>query len=715
MKNQFIKEIDTYQRNIDPAKHYVEQMSLLVQMQTNWPIEQCEQYVKGKIASSPRVNNPVVRYYQREENGDRHEKQARLTDFIQEIVDQNEILAPSFTTYKHASHKVSLISIYAKGNAIKRGVIKKKAFAAKSAGKMDQYDFFNAGQTNAKLANNAVSGALCTKSSVIYNPTGHSTLTSTVRTGTSFGNANNERLLNGNRHYWSSDIVIANILSTISTLGDMNDPTSDAYRLQSVMDKYNLYYPTIEDTIACITYSSDWYWRNLDKLSTIEDVVSRLSPLERAYFVYNGDLYHIRKLNDAFMRTFITALSAQKTDRIDNPLDRVKNIDAAILNLSHEINGDLSKGKGTDYKNAFSADGSIHAIVSTGEHISQTLDQYQDFIDAFFVNSNVPPTIAHIAHMVRGVVALSDTDSSGACADEWVEWYRGQVMFDTAAFATSGAVAYISAQTISHILATYSANINVAKEHLFTIAMKNEFTFPVIVPTAVSKHYYATISTQEGNVWEKNEMEIKGVHLKSSNIPARIMDNAKRVMQEICDTVTNGDKLSLKKYLSEFIEMEKTIQRSLQRGELEFYRQIKIKDKTSYTKGPKESNYQHYTFWMELFASKYNYAPTVPYNVIKIPTILENPTKTKQYIEAIKDPAVRSAFFNWLTEHNRTEMKTLYIPADYAQMYGIPEELVELIDVRKIVMDLTNVNRIILDSIGFNAKADLTLTEMQGQ
>ncbi len=201
------------------------------------------------------IINPVVTYTERQPNGDREKKSSSLSAYIYSNIKENRIFAPTFTTYIHPSEKRSLLVDYVQDNISARYKEKLAAFKAKEAGNIELATIKGIEQTNRKLANNALSGAHVSASTPLYNKSAHSTLTSVTRTTASFGNANNEKLISGNRHYWSSHIVINNIISIISQ--------SDLERIRNTVDRYNLVYPTVEQTMNVVLYSTHLYWSSL--------------------------------------------------------------------------------------------------------------------------------------------------------------------------------------------------------------------------------------------------------------------------------------------------------------------------------------------------------------------------------------------------------------------------------------------------------------------
>ena len=140
----------------------------------------------------------------------------------------------------------------------------------------------------------------------LFNPTSHSTLTSNCRMTSGYGNANNEKLLTGNRHYWSSNVTLCNVISIIAN--------SDYEKIGNFITKNNFYVPTVQETMDVIEYSSNVYWRDSRQRKHIWNLVEKLNPLQRAAFVFTGDLYHIRKFNEEYIRIFIRKLSTKIVD-----------------------------------------------------------------------------------------------------------------------------------------------------------------------------------------------------------------------------------------------------------------------------------------------------------------------------------------------------------------------------------------------------------------
>ena len=699
----FLQDREYYKRDIDPIGHYIEQSGIYLSKMTGDSIDLCKSWISDSLRNKKieGMVDPVVKFFHREDGGDKVIEETPLSRYINHTVSQGLILAPTFTCYVNPYKKESKLAGFIDGNVKKRGKAKKEAFVAKNNGDTLKFIMKNNEQNNMKTYNNSLSGTFGSKGSVLYNPTGHSTLTSIIRSVSSFGNASNERIVMGNRHFYDPDIVMHNLI-TVCQLTDRNT-------VKDVLERYQLHIPDIEDVIACIQHSSDFYWRDSRVLDRLREFISKMDDIERASFVYNGDLYHIRKHNDAFMREFIDALSLKCNYPVENALEVVGKIDEQIINYAHQVCFDDAMGLGKDYKKMQEL-GKLNTIVATALNITKILREYQPLIRGLFLSKLVPASHAYIPSMMRRAVVLSDTDSTCFSVDDWMFWYFGGIHFSEKTYAVCGAVAFIANQSVGHALAILSANINTTTDNLHALAMKNEFLWSVHMPTNVAKHYAAWTVMQEGNVFKKPELEVKGVHLKNSAAPPVLIKRSHEMIKEILQTLYSNQKIDIFKYVKEIQDIERDIIESVTKGEITYLKTSKIKDAEAYTKSEEESPYQHYQLWLDVFQDKYGVIDPPPYSVVKIPTILGSKTKLKAWISGM-DEDIGTRMNTWLTRMGKTSLNTMYLSIPYVGSYGIPKEISMVLDSRSIVLDLTIVFRIILESLGFFLKDGVLVSD----
>ncbi len=704
-ENIFLKPESFYTRNVNPLGQYVDQTSFYLSKMKGIDLGLARSKIVAKLKSGSLGDqkDPVVTYFERDDHQDRSQQQIRLSQYIREVLNNKEILVPTLTSYVPPSVRKSIFVEFIENNKNLRSKAKKQAFKAEAEGRTDDFIMLNNEQNNRKLYNNSMSGGFAAPGSILNNPTGHNTLTSIIRNVSSMGNSSNEKIIMGNRHYHSPEVTLNNVIAITSSL--------NVEEFQAVMDKYSLAYPTVEETMSCITYSSNLYWNDYKALNKIRDFVEKLTPLERAAFVYVGDFYHLRKYNPVFVRDFLRRLSTKiKGMTFEEPLKIIHKFDEAITNYAHIVCMGELRGKGKDYDKLPPDD--LNTIIGTCANIEKITVDHKDLISALFLTRNVPCSTAYITNMIRRTVVLSDTDSTMFAVDDWVNWYKGALVFDEESYALAGSIMYIATQCIAHCLALYSANMGVDREKLFMLAMKPEFVFPLHCQTSVAKHYFASIAIKEGNVYPKHKVEIKGVGLKNSAAPKALIKDSQAKMEEIMTTIHAGGKISIVKELNRVATIERKIRESLLNGDVEYYKQSKIKEAAAYARSETESPFAYHTFWETVFAPSYKSVELPPYGVIKVPLTTDNPTKLKQWVESIEDLELKDRLANWLALNNKRALGTTYISKQYVGSYGIPKEIKSIINFKKIALDLTSQDRHILETIGYFPKAKWLISEL---
>lgn len=695
MSNPFILPVDSYRRTINPIGDYLDQASSFISKMNNCSFDEAKKFVSLKLKDkSLGIVDPKIKFFERKDNGDRDLTEGTLSGYISDAVRRRDLIAPSMTTYINPDVKESLLVTYIDDNVAGRSKAKKAEFAAKAAGLGEVAKIKNLEQTNRKLSNNAISGAHVSKSTPLANKTAHSTLTSNCRSTSGYGNANNEKLLTGNRHYHNPAIVLNNIVSIVTH--------TDYVKLKNVVDKYNLYIPTVMDVIECITYSSNIYWKNNVYMLNIIEYVEKLNDLERAAFVYTGDLYHLRKHNDALLRTFIDRLSTKFTNdpEVKDSYKFVKSSIEDHLILAHQICSEEMKGKGKNY-DAIKDTQDLMTLACTTKNITSTLNEFGDLIAAVMVTENMPASVAYFPESVRRSAITSDTDSTIFTVEDWVKWFCGEYGFEQKHMSVAATCIFLASQAITHILAMMSANFGIQKKRLFQVAMKNEFKFDVFIPTNVAKHYFADISCQEGNVFKESESEIKGVHLKSSNSPKFITKKAAELMEGIMGAIREKGYVEILPILKDIADIERSIFDSIKKGELQFFRLGEIKTPESYVKSAEESPYLYHLLWNKVFSDKYGVFSEPPYQAIRVATTLESPTATQKWLDTMEDRVLSEKMSKWLGALGKNKLPTLLLPVEAISANGIPKEIIEIIDIRKIVYNLCKIFYLVLETLGF--------------
>jgi hypothetical protein len=699
--NPFVLPTDEYKRDVNVLKHAIDDYAKYLQLMTGTTLEQCMEYTRKAFAPGGEhaIKDPVVYFLERDANGDRQKKQGTMLQYLGDSVKDGELIAPTLTTYLSPAVKPALLVDFIDTNVAGRSKAKKEMFAAETAGDAFTFAFKKGEQTNRKLSNNSISGAHVSASTPLFNRTAHSTLTSNCRSTSGYGNANNEKFLCGNRHYWSPDIVRNNIISIINH--------TDFDELGAVMLEWGIRHPSVDETMECIRYSAQLYWRSEIESSKILELVTKLSPIERSAFVYTGDLYHLMRFNDALVRQFLGELSARIDVQHPDPASVWKTAPEDHTHFAAMLCPDEMKDAATIKTiKGTPAEG---ILASTTVNITNTLTKYASLIKALWVTPNVPASVAWLPDSVRRAAITSDTDSTIFTVQDWVIWYRGAIKFDNQAKGLANTMIFLAAQGITHVLARMSANFGIEKKRLYQIAMKNEFYFPVFVPTQVAKHYYAIRGAQEG-LWKKGlDMEIKGVHLKSSNAPKAVMKEAEKMM-EFISTEVMAERLIDANFIMKWVaDIERSVIESIKKGSYEYFRVGQVKTPESYAKTPELSPYQQYVMWQEVFAPKYGETQPPPYMSVKVSAELDTPTKTREWLASMQDRELAGRLEAFLAKSGKKQMgKSMMLPEQCVNSRGIPQEILDVIGVRQIVLDTTKVFYIIMETLGLYMLNDKT-------
>lgn len=707
----FLRDPTSYRRNVDPRKHYKEQMEFAIMRQFTVDRETAKAVLQSIIDEHQGVTDPTVVHYERDmDTEDKALVRTPLSRYLDDTIKQNHIMVPSGTRYVQPSVKTSLYAETIDKDAARRSEIKKYAAALLADKRMDEYQVQEDEQTNIKLDNNVYSGLFNANGNIIYNPSAHSSLTSTTRTITSIGNANNERMISGNRHYRDFDICINNLIYIANLVA--TDLTLQQ-RLNAVMLKYQLHFPTVTDVMTMVLRSTRLYWEHPRLEKQIETFLASLQPLELAGILYLGDLYHIRVHNDGFMRTFIGALIARVSGNVDEcVIEELENGDGEVINLVNKLFMEEMRGKGKKYRKIAEEEKQLATdLHATYRHIESTLMQYYDFIEAFLITENIPPSIAAIPTMVRRSGVMGDTDSTCTSGGKWGEWWVGDVTFNQNSRAAANAALFISSQTMRHLLAVCSGNMGIGSKRIFKLSMKPEFYWDVFAATDVAKTYYAQTDVKEGSVFEKPKLEKKGVNLKNSNAAMRIREKAESLMIKYTSAASKNLKLNMYQELRDIADLERAIQTSLETGKTEFYRSISIKGEKGYKLSGERSNYRHYTFWREIYGPKYATMPTIPFKSLKVNTVLKNKTAIKNWIESIEDKAVAKRLTAYFERTGRDALKTIYVPIEHIGLYGMPVEITSIINYTDITLDLVNMCYIVLSTLNYHKKPGLRLID----
>jgi hypothetical protein len=684
---------DSYTSTLDPLR------GRLISKVKNMPIRDSKELVTTTIKNNKNKVNPNVKYRKRTESGDREVVVGTLRDYLRDTINEGEIIVPSFTTYDNPKKNKSLHSEFISGNIVKRSKHKKKAAICKADGDHDGEIFNDCLQKTMKIFNNSLSGSYGSNGTILYNPSAHYTLTSITRCMASIGNAISESLIASNKYFKQPDTVFNYITSIIDSY--------DLKYVRTVVNKFKLYVPTPEDVMKMILKSSRLYWQNDEIEFEIYTLLRKLTKADLVMIMYTNDLFQLKECNQDLVKDFVTRTSNQyEIKDLENPIEVIENVESYIMNLVHHTCADVIKGKKTNYKNAYEGieDGNnitkedLIILASTAKRVQEAFDEYREIFKLFFVTKIMPIDIANIKDMLREVIVLSDTDSTCATYQLWVEWYFGKMSFGQNATSVAAVVMTINTQVIDHYLKLLAANMNVEGDMTKALEMKNEFFWDVFVNNDNTKHYFSNVVIKEGSVFKEAELEIKGVHLIASKVPAEIRAVANELFKDILHKAGNGIPLVIEEYVQKVIDVEQSIVDRLKSKDVTVLAYSKVKDKKAYKK-PESSPYLHYELWCDVFEDKYGACDKPEYTAVKIPTTLDKAKVMVDYLNNLEDTELADRYRRFLDKKKKTNITVLLLPMMNLVNNGIPEELLPVLDYDKVIMDNCKVLYLILNSL----------------
>lgn len=663
--------------------HYCKQMALLLSRLYNKTEEEVKPLVDKIFRRNTNGFKDVkFKIIKKNKYGDREFKIVNSGDFFEEAEANNYHVSPSLVCYTHSDTEQSVNSIGTVKFLNDRKLYKNKRQGAKAVGNKDEERAYDQIQNALKIFNNAQSGAMSSNGTPINNKSGHTTLTSTCRVLTSLANIMNERLLSGNRLFINYEKTIENFLSLIVH--------TDLNRLEQFMLSNDMVHPTVDDVMGMVKRCTYYYWSDTGRMKMIQQFVELLRPVERSAIFMVSDLSGLLKTNKTIITQFLKDFI--RIPEFVPGKEGVKPSNGDYYTLC------ISKlRRNTSIKVEKTASDEVKAAARLREkELEETLkkevfqlneyhlsveEKWSDFIE-LFLKTNVPPSgVYNIKEMVRENVLTSDTDSSIYTVDEILDVLGDD---EETQLNLNAALTYMIRMISVHQHAMFSKNMNVADNNLYRLNMKNEYMFGSYVTTLMSKHYYATQVMVEGVLNKEIEMEIKGVHLRSSKIAKAIKDFAHKLMRDILDSVYYKRKLDAATILKQVGDLERSIIEDITINRSPVWLTVNtIKDDAAY-ENPDSSIYQYHKLWEAVFADKYGSPPDIPYRAYKLNTTMGSKTKLVTYLTSLENSGLKDRFLTYCD--NRKDLNAVYLPIEVIEKTGlIPAEIIPASDIRGII------------------------------
>lgn len=693
MKNPFLFDVDDYVRDYNLPGAYIEQTAKYISTMSGDSYEQCLEFVKNSISSGEvKIQDPPMLSLIQESPGNRVRHETTFLNYLGEVVKSGRIMSPSMTVYERPEVQESLSALYVSDGIASRSKAKKEMLLAGNMGNQVLKDIKNAEQNSKKFDINSISGMHGFPGNILWVKSGHPSLTSMCRSATSYSNSSTESLIGGSRHYYNVDVVINHIL-TVCTRTDWK-------RFEHGVNKYGIKLPTTEEAMSVVIFNTDSYGINRASLSQVEELLDKMTGMERAAFVYSNDMFHLTKYNDGPLREIFDDFCIHDFQPVDDP-DKylgILNSDPDLSALVNYMCADIVQDSNRTMVKEKDPEG-YKVMGGCAKYIMETVDKHSVFFNSFFALPYLPGSIADIRGIVRHVACTSDTDSTISTTQQTVKWYTGSLAKTRKADRCWYLMTWVAIQRVTHVLAMFSTQMGVPKSRIHLISMKNEWSYPGYSITNRTKHYFALRSGQEGNVYSDYKPEIKGVGLRSSTIYERVIKDAEKFMLNSIEQAIKGEQLSIHEVYGRVWFWEMEIRRSIKMGEPQFFRSSQIK---SAYKNMDSSPYQHYLLWQQVFGKRYGYAEEPPYDALRAKLNVDNKTKMTEWLESITDLEMRNSLSNWLKDRGRTTLTSIALPVSVIQRSGVPDEILAVMDIRNIIYQTLESFYLVLGSLGLH-------------
>lgn len=675
MDNPFYLDKDEYVRDYDVIGNAVTNIATYIHHRLpQFSRDVITEFVKKKIKNDVKLISPKMKVLRRQPRGDRHRAQIDFINYLKWVEKNKHGMTPNMVCYANPDLERSYLSDFIEEKLKSRSVKKKLAAKYKALKDDVQSTFYNLGQNNDKIAINSLSGALSVPYNFIYLGSGHSGLTSTCRAVTSYANAINEKLLAGSRHYFNPEVTKED-LAFLARKVNLD-------RLAVVMEKYKMHIPTPDEVFEHVLRSTRRYWSGEEE-QNIYKQIQGMTGIERAAVLYVGDLYALAEYDDITLRQIYMKL-LRKVDSLPTieEADMVtESADADQVALTGLLCIDFMKG--IPAKDIKEKDPDLYRQYAARlKNVSETFIEYRDFIKAFWSMDFLPGQIHSITTINRQAVAASDTDSDIFSSMYQIEWFCGDIGNRYEHVACTAVTTYLSSQIIAHSLGILCANMGVEEQKLFRLTMKNEFYFPIMLVTTRTKHYMALIAAKEGFVYDKNEVEVKGVALRGSKIAKAIAKDSEETFTQLLEfTINNIGGMNPYQVMAVPAYIEHRIIPALEAGEVWPLNAARVNKKEGY-KNPERADYFQYMAWNAIFGEKYGYVELLPSAFVKVPVTLKSRKVIDQWIQTLEPDMAKRAteFYN---HYEKKKVTNFFVPIELLPNGRIPKEIVDVIDVRR--------------------------------
>ena len=600
-------------------EEYVQNMTTYLHNKTGKPAS----YIENKVREFVRNNykNPTVTIADKSKTEDPVVRDVPLTEYLGMV--GNNILSPVGSIYTNTDIKQSSLSNMVVYKMDERNKIKKKMLEASRDGDEVLMRMYHSGQSSVKINTNSIIGAMGQDTNIFTNRHGFNSITGFARSMIAHAYTMAEQLLGGNFMITNNRDAINHITVLRRSLCKRN------INVVELCNKYNIRIPSHAELKKFICDTISKYY--IIDTTITEEYIDSLSIDDVIYIYYYQNMRHIVNDNTWIFDLFKRAMFSN--DFNDGKLD-LNNIDedmaiVATIALGSELQDENGKYLSI-YEWKDKDPSKVDKYCKLCYSMQSCLNEVREIMNVFLFAPTDTSNIHNKPKYVRNTTVVSDTDSVIFSTEYWVNLFNGgRDNIEDDDYTIAAFMTYWLTKMIFHNLEIFSLNHGSSESNKNKLIMKNEYLYPLFLYFNIKKTYAALMAYQEGVLFSKLKVDIKGGAIRSSTVCKQSRDyNTSFVVDKILKPASIG-KLNVPSIISEIIMRENEIEKSILAGSTDYLKRVSIKHAREYKK-PNTPPWTYWKFWDDVMSHKYGEiilstkAPIVPiYAKLVTPAFLD--------------------------------------------------------------------------------------------
>ena len=585
------------------------------------------------------------------------------------------IITPSGSAYKPTYKCQSIMSKMVADMLAERKKVKKMQLKAAGAGDdvLAKRCWYK--QASIKITVNSMPGGFGSPFNIFYDKGGYNAITSTARCMIARAYTICEQLLGGNFSWFSVNELINFIVLQLRT-------RSSDEQIMKCVEMYHIRVPSKDELFIFYKETISFYQPSAD-LSPVKELLDKLSETEITFLYYYCNLRHIIWTNENVFRPWIEKLTNVDDVEINENVtkDDAFKIDDTVTVFTTVAFTDKLGGFGlVDICNDHPE--YIPKLVAYCKATEKRLHELDYLMDTF-VNTIADIPMTHLKPRTwRNTTIVSDTDSVIFTSAAWDDWYRhGEYDITQQSYQIASLTIYWLHHAVKFALKRFSIFMGYVPDEAERLAMKNEFLFPIMIIYPIKKTYVGLQMVQEGVVFKKPKLDVKGQTLRGSSICKKALDFSSDLMNN--DILAKGlhEKINALELIDKTVSFETYIFDEIEKGNMEFLKSTSLRYERDYKNPDSTSVIVAWKFWETVMTAKYDsiHPPTKVYIFEVIKNI---PVGYPKWLEKTS-PEIYKRMAAYEKANKKLPNYILVDPV----VGHIPEELVPLINKRKVVYE----------------------------